>query len=171
MLSESMERTKRIRFCDNECKYREYTYDYNEIHEVCDMGVCVLCFQSLKADCEYYDKHKQPDFKISDELKNKILSEKKQYGIEEISGDIDSLLLKKVDAKSLKLINSGDKDILYINKVTVILDHETAPKEITLNVAAKIVDIIILNEYMNENMRLSNEVVKKILEKVDKKDD
>lgn len=41
---------ERIKQCER-CKHSEHTYDMGDIHEVCEGGHCILCFQTGRVDC------------------------------------------------------------------------------------------------------------------------
>lgn len=43
----------RIELCED-CQNSLQSHEENEIHEICSSGICMLCFQSEKIDCENY---------------------------------------------------------------------------------------------------------------------
>lgn len=45
---------KRVKMC-NACRHSEYLYDEGDVHEVCEAGHCILCFQTGRVDCEEFE--------------------------------------------------------------------------------------------------------------------
>jgi hypothetical protein len=43
--------------CGN-CEHSLNTHEENEIHEVCEAGVCMYCFWSKKCDCDCFKERK-----------------------------------------------------------------------------------------------------------------
>lgn len=44
---------ERVELCDD-CENSNNTYDFDDIHECCEAGICMLCFQTGRSECDSY---------------------------------------------------------------------------------------------------------------------
>lgn len=45
---------ERMEMCEN-CRHSDHTHDEGDFHEVCEAGLCILCFQTGRLDCEEFE--------------------------------------------------------------------------------------------------------------------
>ena len=51
---------ERMEMCKN-CRHSDHTHDEGDFHEVCEAGLCILCFQTGRLDCEEFEPKSEPE--------------------------------------------------------------------------------------------------------------